>query len=48
MSDCQVKHSEEEWKAMLPSAAYNVLRRGGTELPLSSALYREKRTGTYK
>ena len=33
---------------MLSPAAYRVLRQAGTELPLSSPLYREKRPGTYK
>jgi peptide-methionine (R)-S-oxide reductase len=39
--------SEAEWKKRLSPAAYEVLRREGTERPFSSPLNKEKRPGTY-
>lgn len=39
--------SDEEWKAKLEPAAYNVLRHEGTERPYSSPLNDEKRAGTF-
>ena len=39
--------SDDEWKRRLSPAAYDVLRREGTERPHSSPLNNEKRKGTY-
>jgi peptide-methionine (R)-S-oxide reductase len=39
--------SDAEWKQRLSPAAYQVLRREGTERAFTSPLYTEKRKGTY-
>jgi peptide-methionine (R)-S-oxide reductase len=39
--------SEAQWRARLSPAAFEVLRREGTERPFSSALNGEKRPGTF-
>jgi peptide-methionine (R)-S-oxide reductase len=42
-----VMHTDAEWRSLLSPAAYNVLRREGTETPFSSKLDFETRAGTY-
>jgi peptide-methionine (R)-S-oxide reductase len=42
-----VMHEDAEWRSLLSPAAYNVLRRQGTEFPFSSKLDLETRAGTY-
>ena len=42
-----VMHTDAEWRSLLSPAAYDVLRREGTEIPFSSKLDLEKRAGTY-
>jgi peptide-methionine (R)-S-oxide reductase len=42
-----VTKSDAEWKKILPPAAYNVLRRRGTEMPYSSPLDMITKKGTY-
>ena len=39
--------SDAEWKRRLSPAAYQVLRKEGTERPFSSPLNNEKRAGTF-
>jgi peptide-methionine (R)-S-oxide reductase len=43
----EIEKSDAEWRRLLSSAQYNVLRRQGTEQPYSSALNAEKRKGTF-
>ena len=42
-----VMHTDAEWRSLLGPAAYDVLRRQGTEIPFSSKLDLETRAGTY-
>ena len=42
-----VTKTDAEWKAQLPPAAYQVLRKAGTERPYSSPLNDEHRKGTF-
>jgi peptide-methionine (R)-S-oxide reductase len=42
-----VMHTDADWRSLLSPAAYNVLRREGTETPFSSKLDFETRAGTY-
>jgi peptide-methionine (R)-S-oxide reductase len=42
-----VTHTDAEWRFLLSPAAYDVLRRRGTEIPFSSKLDFETRAGTY-
>jgi len=43
----KVQRSEEEWRALLTPAQFEILRLEGTEAPGSSELLHEKRPGTY-
>ena len=42
-----VTHTDAEWRKLLPSESYDVLRHEGTERPFSSPLDDEKRPGTF-
>lgn len=42
-----ISKTDTEWKAILPSEAYYVLREQGTERPFSSPLLNLKEKGTY-
>jgi peptide-methionine (R)-S-oxide reductase len=42
-----VQKTEDEWRALLPAAAYKVLREHGTERAGTSPLNAEKRPGTF-
>jgi peptide-methionine (R)-S-oxide reductase len=42
-----VTHSDEEWRHLLSPAAYQVLRKQGTEAPWSSPLDHEHRKGRF-
>ena len=42
-----VTHTDAEWRSLLGPAAYDVLRRQGTEIPFSSRLDFQTRAGTY-
>ena len=44
----EVTHTEAEWRKLLSSEQFNVLRKAGTERPFSSPLDKEKRTGTFQ
>lgn len=43
----QVTHTDAEWKKLLNSAQYNVLRQEGTERPFASPLLHEERRGVF-
>jgi peptide-methionine (R)-S-oxide reductase len=43
----EIVKSDEEWRRLLKPAAYNVLRRQGTERPFTSPLNNEHRKGTF-
>ncbi|MXU66496.1 peptide-methionine (R)-S-oxide reductase MsrB [Oceanomicrobium pacificus] len=43
----EISLSEEEWRARLTKAQFNVLRREKTERPFTSPLLNEARAGTY-
>lgn len=44
----EVTHTDAQWLEQLGPQRYEILRRGGTEPPFSSALIREKRAGIYR
>src|ERR1044072_134966 len=43
----ELEKGDEEWKRLLTSAQYDVLRKHGTERPYTSPLNKEKRKGTF-
>ncbi|MBI2768660.1 MAG: peptide-methionine (R)-S-oxide reductase MsrB [Burkholderiales bacterium] len=43
----EVTRTDAEWKKLLTSEQYAVLRKAGTERPYSSPLNKEKRAGTF-
>jgi peptide-methionine (R)-S-oxide reductase len=43
----EVEHTDEEWRKLLTTEQYAVLRQQGTELSFSSPLDKETRAGTY-
>ena len=43
----EIVKSDDEWRRLLAPAAYNVLRRHGTERPFTSPLNAEKRPGIF-
>jgi peptide-methionine (R)-S-oxide reductase len=43
----EVTRSDAEWRALLSPAQYEILRKGGTERPFSSPLYKEHRAGKF-
>jgi peptide-methionine (R)-S-oxide reductase len=43
----KIDRSDAEWRAVLDSDQYKVLRHEGTERPFSNSLNDEKRKGTY-
>ena len=45
--DARVAHTDAEWRSLLTSQQYNVLRREGTEWPFSSPLLHESRKGVF-
>jgi peptide-methionine (R)-S-oxide reductase len=45
--DFEVTHTDAEWKQLLTSDQYDILRRAGTEIPFSSPLNDEHRRGVF-
>ena len=43
----EVNRNDAEWRALLTPAQYEILRKGGTERPFSSPLYKEHRAGKF-
>jgi peptide-methionine (R)-S-oxide reductase len=44
----EVTRSDAEWRKILTSEQYDIMRRHGTERPGSCALNHEKRAGTFE
>lgn len=44
----KIRHTEEEWRALLDNDRYATLRLAATEAPFSSALLKESRPGTFR
>ena len=42
-----MQRSDREWAYVLSGQQYFILRKGGTEQPNTSPLYKEKRKGTF-
>lgn len=47
MENYEVQKTEEEWKKLLTSSEYRILRNRGTELPYINKYYDNKREGVY-
>ncbi|CAN5181016.1 hypothetical protein BH11PAT1_BH11PAT1_7610 [soil metagenome] len=45
--DTKKTKSDDEWKKILTSEQYHILRQAGTEIPFTGVLNHEKRMGTY-
>ena len=43
-----VTHTDAEWRKLLTSEQYQIMRKHGTEMPGSCALLHEKRPGTFR
>lgn len=43
----KISRSEEEWKELLSSSEYRILRKGGTELPYVNEYWDNKKEGVY-
>lgn len=43
----EIRRSEAEWRETLNDEEFQLLRRGGTEVPKSSTLWNEERPGNY-
>ncbi len=43
----EVTHTDAEWRKLLTSQQYDILRKAGTERPFSSPLDKEKRSGVF-
>lgn len=44
----RVQKTDAQWRQSLPSDAYKVLRKAGTEAPFTGKLLKEKREGSYQ